>query len=92
MKKWMKNVTVLSFLMAMILAGGVSIARADGFGHRHDSAVGLLSSLNPPLSTDQQDQLKSILSAYGPTLRTLRQQLHAVKRQLDTLANATPVD
>ena len=92
MKKLMINLHCYLFLLAMIVVGGVSSLQACGFCHGHDSAANLLSSLNPPLSTDQEDQLKSILSTYGPTLKTLRLQFNAAKRQLDTLANATPVD
>jgi len=90
MKKWIKNVTVLSFLLAVIVVGGVCNSEAAGYGHRSGAAVKLISSLNPPLSTDQQDQLKSILSTYGPTLKTLRQQLHTAKKQLNTDVMATP--
>lgn len=92
MKKWIKNLAVLSLFLAVIVIGGVSISQAAGFGQRHDASVTLLSSLNPPLSIDQQDQLKSIVTTYGPPLKTLRQQHYVAKKQLNTLAQATPVD
>jgi len=90
MKRWFKHFTMLFFLLSIIAAGAVSSSSAAGFGHHQGSAVNLLSSLEPPLSTTQIDELKSVLSSYGPTLKTLWQQLRAAKSQLNTLAKATP--
>jgi Spy/CpxP family protein refolding chaperone len=88
MKNHVKNLTVLSVLVVMIIAGGVCKSEAAGFRHGHDSAVTLLSSLN--LSQQQQEQLTSLQSTYLPALKTLGKQLRAAKKQLDTDSMATP--
>lgn len=88
MKTHVKNLTVLSVLVAMIIAGGVCNSEAAGFRHGHDSAVTLLSSLS--LTQQQQTQLTSLQSTYLSTLKTLGKQLRAAKKQLDTDIMATP--
>jgi hypothetical protein len=90
MKKWIRNITVFFFLGAVIVAAGVCSAEAIGYGHRFDAGMKLISSLDPPLSTEQQEQLKSVLSSYGPALRTLRQQLRGEMRQMNRDVMATP--
>jgi Spy/CpxP family protein refolding chaperone len=90
MKKWIRNITALFFLVAVIVAGGVCTSEAAGYGHRFDGGIKLITSLNPPLSTEQQGRLQSVLSAYGPALRTLRQQLRTEMRQMNRDIMATP--
>jgi len=90
MKKLMKNFVVLSFLLAMIVAGGVRSAEAAGFGHRSDGALKLMSSLE--LSTQEQEALKSALSTYGPAVKTAWQQLRAAKQQMKTDTGTTSPD
>lgn len=94
MKIWVKNLTVLSFLLTMIVAGGVCNSQAADFGHRFGQRSGadlkLISSLN--LTTDEQAALKSALSSNGPALKTAWQQVHAAKKQLRTDLNATSPD
>lgn len=90
MKNWMKNFTVLFFLLAIIVAGGVRSAEAAGFGHRSDGALKLMSSLD--LSEQEQEALKSALSTYGPAVKTAWQQLRAAKEQMKTDTEATSPD
>jgi hypothetical protein len=90
MKKWMKNFTVLSFLLAMIVAGVVCSSEAAGFGHRSGGALNLISSLD--LSSQEQAALTSALSANGPAVKTAWQQLHAAKKQMKTDTGTTPPD
>ena len=90
MKKWMKNFMVLSFLLAMIVAGGICSSEAAGFGHRSDGALKLMSSLD--LSAQEQVALKSALSTYGPAVKTAWQQLRAAKEQMKTDTEATSPD
>lgn len=88
MENHVKNLTVLSVLVAMIIAGGVCNSEAAGFRHGHHSEVTLLSSLS--LSQQQQGQLTSIQSTYLPTLKTLGKQLRTARKQLDNDIVATP--
>jgi Spy/CpxP family protein refolding chaperone len=88
MKNHVKNLTVLSVLVAMIIAGGVCNSEAAGFRHGHDSAVTLLPSLS--LTQQQQTQLTSLQSTYLSTLKTLGKQLRAARKQLDTDIMTTP--
>jgi Heavy-metal resistance len=91
MKKWMKNSGVLSFLLTVIVAGGVCIAEAAGFGHRSDAAaLEMMSSLG--LSADEQGKLQIALSSYGPAVKTAWQQLRAAKEQMKTDTEATSPD
>ena len=90
MKNWMKNFVVLSFLLAMIVAGGICSSEAAGFGHRSDGALKLMSSLD--LSAQEQEALKSALSTYGPAVKTAWQQLRAAKEQMKTDTEATSPD
>ncbi len=90
MKKWIRNITVLSFLVAVMVVGGVCSSEAAGYGHRSGAGIKLITSLNPPLSAEQQERLQSVLSTYGPTFRTLRQQLRAEMRQMNGDIMATP--
>ena len=90
MKKLMKNFVVLSFLLAMVVAGGVRSSEAAGFGHRSDGALKLMSSLD--LSQQEQEALKSALSTYGPAVKTAWQQLRAAKRQMKTDTVTTSPD
>jgi|GEM_PF-1993265 len=94
MKTWVRKLTVLSFLMAIIVAGGVCNSQAAdfdrGFGHRFGADLKLVSSLN--LSADEQAALKIALSSYGPAVRVARQQLHAATKQLRTDLNAASPD
>jgi len=90
MKKWMKTFIVLSFVLAMIVAGGVCSSEAAGFGHRSDGALKLISSLD--LSPQEQAALKSALSTYGPAVKTAWQQLRAAREQMKTDMEATSAD
>jgi hypothetical protein len=90
MKKWIGGITALFFICVFIVAGGVCAAKAASYGHRFDAGVRLISSLKPSLSAEQEQQLKSVLSSYGPAVRTLRQQLHAEMRQMNRDIMATP--
>ena len=88
MKNHVRNLTVLSVLVVMIVAGGVCNSEGAGFRHGHDSVVTLLSSLN--LTQEQQEQLTSIQSTYLPAFKTLGKQLRAARKQMDTDIMATP--
>jgi Heavy-metal resistance len=91
MKKWMKNSGVLSFLLAVIVTGGVWSAEADGFGHRSDAAaLEMMSSLG--LSEAEQAALTSALSTYGPAVKTAWQQLRAAREQMKTDTETTSPD
>ncbi|HET6515701.1 MAG TPA: hypothetical protein VFG09_11125 [Thermodesulfovibrionales bacterium] len=79
MKTWMKIVTVLSLVLAMIVAGRICSSEAAGFGHRSGSAVNLVSSLD--LSAQEQAALKSALATYGPAVKTAWRQLRAAKEE-----------
>ncbi len=81
---------MLSFMLSIIFVCAASSSSAAGFGHRQDSAVDVLSSLEPPLTPTQLGEMTSAVSAYWPTLQALWQQLRVAKGQLNTLANATP--
>lgn len=89
MKKFIKNITALFFLLAIIIACGVSKSDAARFGHRSGDDLKLISSLE--LNAQEQASLKSALSTYGPAVKTAWQNLRAKKKQLDTdLEKTTP--
>ena len=90
MKKWMKNFTVLSFLLAMIVAGGICRSEAAGFGHRSDAGLKMMSSLD--LSADEQGKLQLALSTYGPAVKTAWQQLRAARQQMKMDTGTTSPD
>jgi Spy/CpxP family protein refolding chaperone len=90
MKKCIRSIMVLFLLSAVIVAGTVCASEAAGFGHRPDAGIKLIGSLDPPLSAEQQGRLQSVLSTYGPILRTLRQQLRTEMRQMNKDIMATP--
>jgi hypothetical protein len=90
MKNWMKNFVVLSFLLAMIVAGGICSSEAAGFGHRSGDALNLISSLD--LSAKEQADLKSALSSCGPAVKTAWQNLRAAKEQMKTDMETTSPD
>lgn len=90
MKKWIKNITVLSFLLAIIVVGGVTNSEAAGFGHKSGGALKLISSLN--LDATEQGNLKSALTTNGPVVKTAWQNLRAAKKQLNTDIKATTPD
>jgi hypothetical protein len=87
MKKWIKNITVLLFLLAVIVAAGVCDSQAARYGHRSGDALKLISSLD--LDTKEQGSLKSAVSTYGPAVKTAWQNLRAKKKQLNTDIKAT---
>ncbi len=95
MKTWVKNLTVLSLLLAMIVAGAICNSQAADFchkfGHRSGADLKLISSLDD-LTADEQAALKAALSSNGPAMKTVWQQLHAAKKQLTTDLNATSPD
>ena len=66
MKTRFKNLTFVSFLLAVIVAVGICNARAagDGHGHRFGADMTLISSLG--LSPDEQTALMNALSTFGP--------------------------
>jgi hypothetical protein len=92
MEKWLKNLTLLSFLAAVTVAGGIcnAYAAGDGHGHRFGADMTLISSLG--LSSDEQTALMNALSTYGPALKTAMQTFHAAKKQLKTDLDATQPD
>jgi Heavy-metal resistance len=91
MKKWMKNFTVLSFLLAVIVAGGVCSAEAAGFGYRsNEAALEMMSS--PGLSDAEQAALTSALSTYGPAVKTAWQKLRAAREQMKADTETTSPD
>jgi hypothetical protein len=89
MKKWIKNITVLSFLLAVIVAGGVYTSEAAGFGHGHRSGADMKIIASLGLSSDEQTALTAALSKYGPAVKTAMQAFHAAKKQMNTDLKAT---
>ncbi len=92
MKGWLKNISVLSLLLSVIVAGGVCKADAAGFGHGHrfGADMKLIDALG--LSSDEQTALTNALSTYGPAAKTAMQTFRAAKKQLRTDLDATPPD
>jgi Spy/CpxP family protein refolding chaperone len=87
METWLKNLTFVSFLVAVIVAVGISSVHAagDGHGHRFGADMTLISSLG--LSQDEQTALMNALSQKsqnGPTVKEAMQAFHAAKKQLNT--------
>jgi hypothetical protein len=83
MNTWVKNLTVLSFVLAMIVVGGVCNSQAADFGRGNNAC---LKTLTPPLSPTQLQQLSAIVI----TLKTDRQTLHADRKALEAAITATP--
>jgi len=90
MKKFVKNITALFFLAAIVFAAGVSNSDAARFGHRSGADMKIIASLG--LSSDEQTALTSALSTYGPAVKTAMQALRAAKKQLDTDLKAITPD
>ena len=90
MKAWVKNLMVLSFMLAVIVTGGVCSAETAGFGHRSGEYLKMISSLD--LSVQEQAALKTAVSTYGPAVKTAWQQLRAARRQMKTDIGATSPD
>lgn len=88
MKKFIKNITAIVFLLAIIFACGVSNSEAARFGHRSGADMKIIASLG--LSSDEQTALKSALSTNGPAVKTAMQNFHAAKKKLNTDLKATP--
>ena len=88
MKKFIKNITALFFLLAIVFAAGVSKSDAARFGHRSGADMKLIASLG--LSSDEQTALTTAVSTYGPAVKTAMQAFHAAKKQLHTDLQATP--
>lgn len=91
MGKWLKNLVVLSFVLAVMIAG-VSNVNAAGYehGHRFGADMKLIDALG--LSSEEQTALTNALSTYGPAAKTAMQTFHAAKKQLKTDLDATPPD
>jgi predicted Zn-dependent protease len=92
MKKWIKNITVLSFLLAVIVVGGVCTSEAAGFGHGHRSGADMKIIASLGLSSDEQTALTAALSNYGPAVKTAMQAFHAAKKQMNMDLKATTPD
>jgi hypothetical protein len=90
MKKFIKNITALFFLLAIVFAVGVSKSDAARFGHKSGDTLKLISSLG--LDANEQAALKSALSTYRPAVKTAWQNLHAQKKQLNMDLDATTPD
>jgi len=77
-------------MLAAMLASGVSNANAAGFerDHRFGVDVKLISALG--LSSQEQANLTTALSTYGPAVKTAMQAFHAAKKQLKMDLEATP--
>jgi multidrug efflux pump subunit AcrA (membrane-fusion protein) len=90
MKEWLKNLSVLSLLLVVIVAGGVCKADAAGFGHGHRPGADMKIIASLGLSSDEQTALTNALSTYGPAVKTAMQAFHAAKKQLKTDLDATP--
>ena len=92
MEKSLRNLTFISFLVAVMIAVGICNAHAagSGHGHRFGADMNLISSLG--LSSDEEAALMKALSTYGPTLKTAMQAFHDAKKQLNTDIQATPPD
>ncbi len=90
MKKWLRNLTVLSLLLVVIAVGGVCKADAAGFGsdHRFHTDMKIIASLG--LSSDEQAALTAALATNGPAVKTAWQNFRAAKKQLKTDLEATP--
>jgi hypothetical protein len=92
MEKWLKSLTLLSFLVVLVGAIGIcnAYAAGDGHGHRFGADMTLISSLG--LSSDEQTALMNALSTYGPALKTAMQTFHAARKQLNTDLQAAAPD
>ncbi len=88
MKKWMRNLTTLLFLMAVIVSGVTSISEASQHNQSFGNAFALISSLD--LTAQEQTALTSALSTYGPAVKTARQQFQTLMKQMKTDLYATP--
>jgi len=90
MKTWVKNLTVVCFSLAIIVALGISNVQAAGFGHgqRFGEDMKLLSSLS--FTPAEKEALETALSTYGPAVKTAWQQVRSDRRQLKTDLSATP--
>jgi len=90
MKKFIKNITAIFFLLAIVCAAGVSKSEAASFGHRSGDDLKLISSLE--LNAQEQASLQAALSTYGPAVKSAFQNLRAKKKQLETDLEATTPD
>ena len=90
MKKWLKNLSVLSLLLGVIVAGGVCKADAAGFGHGHKSGADMKIIASLGLSSEEETALTTALSTNGPAAKTAMQAFHAAKKQLKMDIQATP--
>ena len=90
MKKRLNNLSILSLLLGLIVAGGVCKADAAGFGHGHRPGVDMKIIASLGLSSEEQTALTTALSTYGPSVKTAMQTFRAAKKQLKTDLQATP--
>jgi len=89
MDKWIKNLTVATFLLAFVLAGGIAKSDAARYEHRSGDIQKMISSLD--LDVKEQTALTSALSTYGPPVKTAWQNFRTAKKTLDMdLETTTP--
>lgn len=90
MKKWLRNLSVLSLLLFVITAGVVCKADAAGFGHGHRSGADMKIIASLGLSSDEQTALTAALLTNGPSVKAAMQAFHAARKRLHTDLQATP--
>jgi hypothetical protein len=90
MKTFTRNLTVFSFLVALIVAFGVHNVQAfeESRGHRFAADAKLIASLD--LSSTEKTALQTAVKTYGPAVKSAHQAFHAALKQLKTDLEATP--
>ncbi len=90
MKKCLKNLSVLTLLLGLLVAGAVCKSDSAGFGHGHRSGVDMKIIASLGLSSGEQTALTTALSTYGPAVKADMLAVRKVKKQLHTDLQATP--
>jgi len=86
MGKWLKNLAVISFILAVMIASVISNANAAGYGqgHRFGADMKLMAALG--LTTEQNTALTTALSTVGPAVKAdmlaVRKSMKQLKKDL----------
>lgn len=86
MGKWLKNLAVISFILAVMIASVISNANAAGYGqgHRFGADMKLMAALG--LTTEQNTALTTALSTFGPAVKAdmlaVRKSMKQLKKDL----------
>ena len=95
MKKAINTLTITAALLAGLAANSIAAEREAFDDHRHGPPhAGRLSKTleSLGLSTEQKQQVKTVLKENGPTVRPLIEKFVAERRQLRTIIHTEPID